>query len=59
MGRDILERSEKVVAVIGDGAMGCGLAYEALNNAGDGKHDLVVVLNDNDMSHRAERRGNE
>ncbi len=50
VGRDILERSEKVVAVIGDGAMGCGLAYEALNNAGDGKHDLVVVLNDNDMS---------
>ena len=50
VGRDLLGRSEKVVAVIGDGAMGCGLAYEALNNAGDGEHDLVVVLNDNDMS---------
>ena len=49
-GRDLLDRSEKVVAIIGDGAMGCGLAYEALNNAGDGKQDLVVVLNDNDMS---------
>ena len=32
--RDLLGRDEKVVAIIGDGAMGCGLAYEALNNAG-------------------------
>lgn len=50
VGRDLRGRSEKVVAVIGDGAMGCGLAYEALNNAGAGDHDLVVVLNDNEMS---------
>ena len=48
--RDLLGRDEKVIAVIGDGAMGCGLAYEALNNAGHTGRDLIVVLNDNDMS---------
>ena len=50
VGRDLLGGDEKVVAIIGDGAMGCGLAYEALNNAGHTDHDLIVVLNDNDMS---------
>jgi len=40
----------KVAAVIGDGAITAGIAYEALNNAGDWKSDLLVVLNDNDMS---------
>ncbi|MEX0843431.1 MAG: 1-deoxy-D-xylulose-5-phosphate synthase, partial [Gemmatimonadota bacterium] len=48
--RDLLERDESVVAIIGDGAMSCGLAYEALNNAGAAETDLIVVLNDNDMS---------
>jgi len=48
--RDLLGGREKVVAIIGDGAMGCGLAYEALNNAGHTDRDLIVVLNDNDMS---------
>ena len=38
------------VAIIGDGAMSAGMAFEALNNAGDGDSDLLVVLNDNDMS---------
>jgi 1-deoxy-D-xylulose-5-phosphate synthase len=38
------------VAIIGDGAMSAGMAFEALNNAGDGGTDLLVVLNDNDMS---------
>jgi 1-deoxy-D-xylulose-5-phosphate synthase len=38
------------VAVIGDGAMSAGMAFEALNNAGDGDTDILVVLNDNDMS---------
>ena len=38
------------VAIIGDGAMTAGMAFEALNNAGDGMTDLLVVLNDNDMS---------
>ena len=41
---------EKVVAMIGDGAMTGGLALEGLNNAGDGDADLLVVLNDNDMA---------
>lgn len=40
----------KVAAIIGDGAITAGIAYEALNNAGHWKADLLVVLNDNDMS---------
>ncbi len=40
----------KVIAVIGDGSMTAGLAYEALNQAGDLHKDLIVILNDNDMS---------
>lgn len=40
----------KVVAVIGDGSMTAGLAYEGLNQAGDIQKDLIVILNDNDMS---------
>lgn len=43
-------RDQRVVAVIGDGALSAGMAYEALNNAGDMDADLLVVLNDNDMS---------
>ncbi len=50
VGRDLTGQSFKVVAIIGDGAMGCGLAYEALNNAGHTGRDFIVVLNDNDMS---------
>ena len=49
-GRDIRGEDFKVVAVIGDGSLTSGLAYEALNNAGHSERDLVVVLNDNDMS---------
>jgi 1-deoxy-D-xylulose-5-phosphate synthase len=48
--RDLNGDDFSVVAVIGDGAMGCGLAYEALNNAGHTGRDFVVVLNDNKMS---------
>lgn len=40
----------KVVAIIGDGAMTAGMAFEALNHAGDEKANLIVILNDNDMS---------
>ena len=43
-------QNRKVVAVIGDGAMTAGMAFEALNHAGDINKDLVVVLNDNEMS---------
>ncbi|MDB5382256.1 MAG: 1-deoxy-D-xylulose-5-phosphate synthase, partial [Rhodospirillales bacterium] len=39
-----------VIAVIGDGAMSAGMAYEAMNNAGARKSRLIVILNDNDMS---------
>ena len=40
----------KVICVIGDGAMSAGMAYEAMNNAGHLKNRLIVILNDNDMS---------
>ena len=43
-------QTHRVVAVIGDGALSAGMAFEALNNAGDMDADLLVVLNDNDMS---------
>ena len=43
-------KSEDVVAVIGDGALSAGMAYEAMNNAGSSKTKMIVVLNDNDMS---------
>ena len=49
--RDISgEKDLKVVAILGDGALSCGLAYEGLNNAGHSDRDFVVVLNDNEMS---------
>ncbi len=48
--RDLKGGSENVIAVIGDGAMSAGMAYEAMNNAGHLKSRLIVVLNDNDMS---------
>ena len=44
------QRKEKVVALIGDGAMSGGLAFEGLNNAGAGNADLLVILNDNQQS---------
>jgi 1-deoxy-D-xylulose-5-phosphate synthase len=48
--RDLKGGGNNVVAVIGDGAMSAGMAYEAMNNAGAVKSRLIVVLNDNDMS---------
>ncbi|TSD89608.1 1-deoxy-D-xylulose-5-phosphate synthase [Mycobacterium sp. KBS0706] len=48
--RDLKGDDFRVVAVIGDGAMSAGMAYEAMNNAGALKSRLVVILNDNDMS---------
>jgi len=48
--RDLQGGGNHVVAVIGDGAMSAGMAYEAMNNAGATKSRLVVILNDNDMS---------
>ena len=48
--RDLKGQDNHVVAVIGDGAMSAGMAYEAMNNAGSLKSRMVVILNDNDMS---------
>ena len=48
--RDLEGKTHNVVAVIGDGAMSAGMAYEAMNNAGARNERLVVILNDNDMS---------
>ena len=49
-GRDLMGEKFKVAAILGDGAMSSGLAYEGLNNAGHSDRDFVVVLNDNEMS---------
>jgi 1-deoxy-D-xylulose-5-phosphate synthase len=48
--RDLDGRTNNVIAVIGDGAMSAGMAYEAMNNAGATDTRLIVILNDNDMS---------
>jgi 1-deoxy-D-xylulose-5-phosphate synthase len=50
VGRDLAGGDNAVVAVIGDGAMSAGMAYEAMNNAGALLSRLIVILNDNDMS---------
>lgn len=50
VGRDLSGGDNNVIAVIGDGAMSAGMAYEAINNAGARNERLIVVLNDNDMS---------
>ena len=49
-GRDLLGGDYKVVAIVGDGALTCGLAYEGLNNSGASERDIIVILNDNEMS---------
>lgn len=50
VGRDLAGRKNNVIAIIGDGAMSAGMAYEAMNNAGAADSRLIVILNDNDMS---------
>src|SRR5438477_2924243 len=49
-GRDLRHEKYKVIAVVGDGALTCGLAYACLNTAGHSERDVIVVLNDNEMS---------
>jgi len=49
-GKDILDRDEKIIAVIGDGSLTAGMAFEGLNHAGHLKQKMVVILNDNEMS---------
>jgi 1-deoxy-D-xylulose-5-phosphate synthase len=48
--RDLSKKQNNVIAVIGDGAISAGMAYEAMNNAGAMHSRLIVILNDNDMS---------
>ncbi|MDD5504790.1 MAG: 1-deoxy-D-xylulose-5-phosphate synthase, partial [Candidatus Omnitrophica bacterium] len=48
--RDIKSSGEKIVAVIGDGSLGGGMAFEGLNHAGQLKKDIVIILNDNEFS---------
>jgi 1-deoxy-D-xylulose-5-phosphate synthase len=48
--RDLSGENHNVIAVIGDGSMSAGMAYEAMNNAGAANSRLIVILNDNDMS---------
>ena len=48
--KKLSNNNNNVIAVIGDGAMSAGMAYEAMNNAGALKSRLIVILNDNDMS---------
>ncbi|HEY0969911.1 MAG TPA: 1-deoxy-D-xylulose-5-phosphate synthase [Gemmatimonadales bacterium] len=48
--RDLNGDDFKVAAILGDGALGCGLSYEGLNNAGHSGRDFIVILNDNEMS---------
>ena len=48
--RDLQEQDYKVVAVVGDGALTCGLSYEGMNNAGHSNRDLILIVNDNGMS---------
>jgi 1-deoxy-D-xylulose-5-phosphate synthase len=48
--RDLRGEKFKVAAILGDGALTCGLAYEGLNNAGHSERDIIVILNDNEMS---------
>ena len=50
MQRDLKKEKHNVVCVIGDGAISAGMAYEAMNNAGSMNANLIVILNDNDMS---------
>ncbi len=48
--RDLRGESHKVVAVVGDGALTCGLSYEGMNNAGHSERDIILIVNDNGMS---------
>jgi len=49
-GRDLRGEADKILAVIGDASLGGGMAFEALNHAGQTKKDLIIILNDNELS---------
>jgi 1-deoxy-D-xylulose-5-phosphate synthase len=48
--RDLKSEAHKVVAIVGDGALTCGLSYEGMNNAGHSDRDIILIVNDNGMS---------
>jgi 1-deoxy-D-xylulose-5-phosphate synthase len=48
--RDLRGEAHKVVAILGDGALTCGLSYEGMNNAGHSDRDIILIVNDNGMS---------
>ncbi len=48
--RDLQGGSNKVIAIVGDGALTCGLSYEGMNNAGHSDRDVILIVNDNGMS---------
>jgi 1-deoxy-D-xylulose-5-phosphate synthase len=48
--RDLKGEDSKVVAIVGDGALTCGLSYEGMNNAGHSDRDIILIVNDNGMS---------
>ena len=48
--RDLRGEEHKVVAIVGDGALTCGLSYEGMNNAGHSDRDIILIVNDNEMS---------
>ncbi len=48
--RDLKGERHKVVAIVGDGALTCGLSYEGMNNAGHSDRDIIIIVNDNGMS---------
>jgi 1-deoxy-D-xylulose-5-phosphate synthase len=48
--RDLKGEAHKVVAIVGDGALTCGLSYEGMNNAGHSDRDIILIVNDNGMS---------
>jgi 1-deoxy-D-xylulose-5-phosphate synthase len=48
--RDLRGETHKVVAIVGDGALTCGLSYEGMNNAGHSDRDIILIVNDNGMS---------
>lgn len=50
IGRDLQQQKYNSIAIIGDGSLGGGMAFEALNHAGANKNNLLVILNDNEMS---------
>ena len=57
VGRELKKEDARTIAVIGDGSLTGGMAFEGLNQAGEIEKNLIVILNDNEMSHFTKRGG--